>query len=160
MPSPDKNSLNLDSLVTVHCLQSNVPMKLVVPVRMYLNTPSVTAHCWFVRCSVYISPTSTLQKYNRTCTQKTQLHFSAAYFSCNKSFTALCVTLWLPCSSSANVETVLASRHQRLCLLRKRVNFSRVFCFELWLKAVMYGLISVVTDHCSVCMGYIPVVDR
>jgi hypothetical protein len=40
------------------------------------------------------------------------------------------------------------------------VNFSGVFCFELWLKAVRYSLISVVTDHCSVCMGYNPVVDR
>jgi hypothetical protein len=45
MPSPDKNSFDLDNLVTIHCLQSNIPMKLVVPVRMYLNTPSVTAHC-------------------------------------------------------------------------------------------------------------------
>lgn len=80
-----------------------------------------------VGSSLCISPTSTLQKSNRTCTHKSQLHFSAAYFSCNNSVTALHVTLWLTCASSANVGIVLASRHQCLCLLPKRVNVGGIF---------------------------------
>jgi len=160
MPSPDKNSFDLDSLATVHCLQPAVPMQLLVPARKYLTTPSDWPLLSFVTCSLCISPTNALPKSNRTCTHKTQLHFSAAYFSCNQSVTALHVTPWLPCASSANIEIVLASRHQCLCLLPKRANFGGVFSFELWLKAVMCSLISVVTDRCSVCMGCDPVVDR
>jgi len=45
MPSPDKSSSDLDNPVTVRCLQPTIPMTLLVPVRMYLDTPSVAAHC-------------------------------------------------------------------------------------------------------------------
>jgi hypothetical protein len=43
MPLLDKNSFDLDSLVTVRCLQPAVPIKLLVPVGIYLTTPSMTA---------------------------------------------------------------------------------------------------------------------
>ena len=168
MPSPDKNNFDLDNLVAVHCLQSNVPMKLVVCcqnvshhsvcdcplLRMYLNTPSVTAHCSDL---LAVQSVPVLQVRYKKITE-----LARTRHNCNSMHRILAVTnrLLLSMSLFHFLRQKCEHRHQRLFLLPKRVSFSGVVCFELWLKAVMYSLISVVRDHCSVCTGYNQVVDR